>query len=148
MFKFKLEFLLRYRKQKEELAMYELAQRIREAAAKEEELENIRDRSLELNENLKTRATRALPAPIFVMYKEYQGRLKQQYSAVEKQLARAEEKIEIQREALVQASVQRKIIEKYREKMKAAYDKAEAIKEQQSLEELATIARSRKTNEA
>ena len=64
MFRFKLDFLLRYRRQKEEEAMYELARRIRETNDIRANLEGLKMRSGELAADVLKRAAAPIPAPV------------------------------------------------------------------------------------
>lgn len=147
MFDFRLEFLLRYRRQKEEMAMYELAQRVREANEVENRLEDIRVRSGELARNVSRRAAQGIPVPILAMYKDYLEDLRQRGQSTVEDLALAEARIEEYRQKLIGTSVDRKAIEKLKEKQKEAYLENEARKEQNSLDEAASLAASRREHE-
>ena len=148
MFHFKLEFLRRYRIQKEELAMYELAQKVREANQIEDELMGIKDRCHELGEEVSRRtADSCLPAPVYCMYKNYQDHLRSVEENTEKRLYKAELCIEEHRVKLVKASVDRKTIDHYKDRQQTEYRQNENIGEQKNLDELATLARSRRERE-
>ncbi|MEW6264158.1 MAG: flagellar export protein FliJ [Thermodesulfobacteriota bacterium] len=143
MFRFRLEFLLRYRRQKEELAMYELAQRVREANQIEGELEDVRRRGRELTEELRERTAQDLPAPVFTLYKDYQEHLRRRELVTERRLTHAESRIEQQRQVLVAASVERKTIERFKERRQKENQALEGRREQNTLDELASLARLR-----
>ncbi|MEW5723189.1 MAG: flagellar export protein FliJ [Thermodesulfobacteriota bacterium] len=147
MFRFKLEFLLRYRRQIEETAMYELAQRIREANEIEAELYDVRERRVELAAQVKGKAALVMPAALFNLYKDHQDYLYRRGKMMEKGLALAERRIEKQRQKLVQTSVDRKTIELYKEKQREAHLEKEARREQNELSELAALVLARKRYE-
>jgi flagellar export protein FliJ len=148
MFHFKLEFLLRYRTQKEEMAMYELAQRVREANQIENELLEIQDRCHELAEEVSSRtADDCVPAPVYCMYKHYLDHLRTRTETTEKRLNKAERRIEEHRVKLVEASVARKTMDLYKDGQLTEYKEKEHLSEQKKLDELATLARSRRARE-
>lgn len=147
MFRFKLEFLLRYRRQKEELAMFELAQRVRQANDIENRLIDIRERDQELVSSIRGLSGSIVPATVFSMYQGFRDHLALEEKRTEHQLQQAEIAMEKQRLQLVAASVQRKIMERFKEKQKSDYDTAHARLEQNNLDELAALAAVRKTHE-
>jgi len=147
MFRFKLDFLLRYRRQKEEEAMYELARRIRETNDIRSNLERLKMRSGELAADVLERAAAPVPAPVYKMYKDYLGYLRRKKENTLASLAQAETEVEEQRRRLIQASVDRKIIDRFKEIQHEAYLEAEARREQNNLDELAALGASRRVNE-
>ena len=147
MFKFRLDFLLRFRRQLEELAKYELAERVRRANLIETRLLELRERSGQLVESMQRKADDPIPAPLFSMYKDYLDQLRREKEAVANELTRAEDQVEKQRQALVQASVERKVIDRLKERQKQAYMENEARQQQGILDELAALARSRRIHE-
>ena len=147
MFRFKLEFLLRFRRQKEEMAMYELAQRIRVANQIETELTDIREDASRIAETVKAQAGQTVAAPVFAMYKNYQDHLRKSTKVAEHRLVKAEKRIEEQRQKLVTASVDRKVIEKFRDRQKETHTAETARKAQNDMDELSSLARRRRENE-
>ena len=147
MFRFKLNFLLRFRRQKEEMAMYELAQRIRVANQIETELTDIREQSGRIAETVSAQCGQTVNASVLVMYKNYQDHLRQSHKVAEHRLMKAEERIEAQRGKLVTASVDRKVIEKFRDRQKENHDAESARKSQIEMDELTSLARRRRDDE-
>ncbi|MBF0528577.1 MAG: flagellar export protein FliJ [Deltaproteobacteria bacterium] len=148
MFRFKLEFLLRYRRQKEELAMFELAERVRKANEIENYILDLQERAEELVASVRGLDGNIIPSSKFTMYSEHREYLREEEKRTRHYLLQAEAAVEQQRQKLVEISVQRKIIERYKEKQKADYDKTAAGLEQKNLDELAALAAVRKTHEA
>lgn len=146
-FRFKLDFLLRFRRQREEMAMYELAKRIREAGAIQAELDNLRDRSGELASAIRDQSDDLIPVPVFWLYKSYLDDLRRRTVTTENALDRAEMRVEQQRQKLVAASVDRKVIEKYKDIKKESFLADQTRQEQNNLDELAVISASRKPHE-
>ena len=147
MFRFKLEFLLRYRRQQEETAMHELAKCIRKTNQVEAELCNLRERSEELVSELNRCAASGMPAALFQMYCSFMDHLGRSSRAAERRLDRMEAQVEDHRHKLVEASVERKMIERFKERQHEAHVREESRLEQISLDELSTISQSRKRHE-
>ncbi len=145
-FSFRLDFLLRYRRQKEEMAMLELAQKVRLAEQFKNELNRIRLRSDELADDVREKSAAPIPAPVFNLYQSYLDALRQRNLDTEYKLGKAETEVAKKREKLVEASVDRKMIERF-EEMERDKHKAEGAREEQNnLDELAAIAVARKVN--
>jgi flagellar FliJ protein len=144
MFRFKLEFLLRYRRQKEETAMMELARRVRMANEIENEIQDIEERKEQLAASVSSMTGTCVPGPVFLMYADCRQALTRSGREAARKLTRAEAQIEQQRQNLVKCSVDRKVIDKYKERLKQHHLKEEGLKEQKNLDELAALARSRR----
>lgn len=144
MFRFKLDFLLRYRQQKEETAMLELARRVRVANKIENEIQDIEERKSQLSSSVQSMAGTTIPAASFLMYADCRNSLTLRSREATRRLTRAETQIEEQRRQLVKCSVDRKIIDKYKERLKENHSREEGLKEQKNLDELAALTRSRR----
>ena len=147
MFRFNLEFLLRFRRQKEEGAMNELAKTVREANQIENELTTARNRAREIAAQVSEMSGAELSAPVYVMFKEYQDQLRKNVETGEFKMSKAEEKVEKKRLELVEKSVERKIIEEFKDRKKKAYLEKIGKLEQKNLDELASLARARRERE-
>lgn len=147
MYKFNLEFLLQYRRQKEEAEMYELANRVRRVNQIESELEDIKVRAAELKESAKKKGRTEISGPILELYSAYIQQLRILRSSTKQVLAEAESKVEDQRQNLTRVAVDRKIVDRLKEIMKKAYLTEEARKELKMLDEAAVIKAGRKQNE-
>ena len=146
-FRFKLEFLLRYRRQKEEMAMLELAKHTREAGQVRQEIEEYRTRTRTVSETLSQKAREPIPAAEFSLYKDYQGYLVKKSRMAEARLEQVNRRVREQREKLIEAGVQRKIMETHKQNQKETHDLAEALQEQKVLDELTILARLRGKDE-
>jgi flagellar FliJ protein len=147
MFRFKLEFLLRYRQQKEEMAMLKLAQCVREANRFENELEDIKDRKIEIDAEVRNQTVAPISATVYNMYMDYKEHLRECGHDAACRLAEAEVQVEEQRQKLVNASVDRKVMERYKEKEKETFAEEEQRKEQDVLDELSSISYSRRDHD-
>ncbi|MFH1091483.1 MAG: flagellar export protein FliJ, partial [Pseudomonadota bacterium] len=100
-----------------------------------------------LIEAMRRKADEPIPAPLFSLYKDYLDQLRREREAAAYELTRAEGRVEKQRQALVQASVERKVIERLKERQKQVHTELEAHKQQNISDELAALARSRRIRE-
>lgn len=142
-----MEFLLRYRKQKEETAMFELAQKVRQANQLDAEIMELDEKAVGVDEAVRQTVGTSVPATIFMMYKDHQEHLRRQAVEARKRLVQAEKQMEKQRQVLVEKSKERKTVEVYKEKLKTVYHREELIRENKNLDELAMLARLRRDQE-
>lgn len=121
--------------------MMTLAQKVRDANEIENEIDGIDERSQYLAEALTGIIGKTLPAQMFNMYTGHRGHLRTRRLTAESRLAKAEKKIEEQRQVLVKAGIDRKTMEIMKEHQKDDHMKAEAVKEQNEQDELAAMAK-------
>jgi len=147
-FKFRMEFLIKARRRREEEAMARLAQRrasIRELEGEKAELEakKLRLRG-ELEEKIKSGR---IDISTLKLYKEYDFKLTKDIKRLDEflRLSRREEAKE--QAALTKASIDRKIMEKLKEKKKTEYLEEQARLAQNHLEEMASLAKARRDRE-
>ncbi|MBW2623241.1 MAG: flagellar export protein FliJ [Deltaproteobacteria bacterium] len=147
MFRFRLDFLLRYRRQLEEAEMYELANKVRGAAQIRNELETARARAGELVDSARQRTSDKVTAPVLALYSNYLHELRKSDLAGQGRLALAEREVETQREALTQASIKRKAIEKLEEFEKKSFIETNLKREHKVLDEMASLKFTRKNDD-
>jgi len=148
MFRFPLESLLRYRRQKEDAEMYELSNRIRSMRATQADLEMIKKRIAHLTIAAQEQISAAVTAPVIALYSAYLHQLRQLGIEAQDKLKQAQAEIERQREKLIKASVDRKIMERFKEIQHQAYNEAEAKKDQKAIDEINTLKAGRKNEES
>ncbi len=145
MFRFPLEPLLRYRRQKEDTEKYELANRVRSMQAIQNNLEMIEKKAANITVAAKKQMTSpGVTMPIIAWYSNYLDQLRRLRAATRDKLAQAETETESQRKKLIKASVDRKIIERFKEIKRQAYYDDEAKKEQKTIDEINTLRAGRK----
>ena len=148
-FKFKLDFLIKLRRRKEEEAMARLAKRLASIRDLEEEIAVVTERKANLRGELeeKIRAS-TITIPLLILYKEYDFKLGKDLARLEEflRLSRREEAKE--RAALTKASIDLKIMEKLKEKRKDEFVADQMYIEQNALEEMAALAKAHRDREA
>lgn len=147
-FKFKLDFLIKLRHRKEEEAMGKLARRLASIKELEKEISQLSEKKNhlvgELAEKIKAGE---ITIPLLTMYKDFDHKLAKDLARLNEflRLSRREEIKE--RAALTKASVDRKVMEKLKEKKKEEFVAAEMYLAQNNLEEMAALAKARRDRE-
>ena len=144
-FKFRMDFLIQLRRRKEEEAMARLAQRLASIRELERELAEVGEYKAQLAAELEEKIRAGeISIPLLTLYKDYDHKLNHDIARLEEflRLSRREEAKE--RAALTKASVDRKIMEKLKEKKKAEFAAEEMYQAQNNLEEMASLAKARR----
>jgi len=127
--------------------MLELAGRIREAGIIRSELESLIARSRELASEVRDRSAEPIPAPVLILYRDYLDHLRLARKDAQGGLDHAEALVVEKRRKLVEASIQRRIIDRYKEIQYEKYLETENRREQKSLDELAALKAKWRANE-
>lgn len=147
MFRFRLDFLLRYRRQLEETEMYELANKVRAANQIQTDLAEVRTRAKELADSVRQRTSVKVTAPVLALYSNYLHELRKRNLAGQSNLARAEKEVDRQRETLTEAAIKRKSIERLEELERRAFIETDLKKEQKVFDELTSLKSAREKDE-
>ena len=143
-FRFPLDFLITLRTRREEEARLRLAQRLASIQELLEEIEAAQTLRARLTAELsdKIKAGR-LEVALLKLYRDYDQKQARELKRLNEflRLSRREEAKE--RAALIKASVDRKIMEKLKEKKEAEFLAAQAVREQNEMEEMAALVRAR-----
>jgi flagellar export protein FliJ len=143
-YKFRMEFMIGLRRRREEAAAAKLAKRLASIRELERIIAALEGELAGIGREVADRGLRGeLNGPLLSMYSSHQERLRKEIKRNAELLAlsRAEEAKE--RLALKKAMIDRKIIEKAKERGQAAWREETARAEQNGLEELAAIAKER-----
>lgn len=136
---FKLDAVIKFRKQLEDTAR----QNLFTALEKETEAQAIRTRHQQDRDHLYLRLQQekeqGTTAPRLIMLENRIALVKEQVSAADQGVQKAEREVESKRKALLKASQDRKVIEKMKEKQNNAYQEHLNKKELAMLDELAVL---------
>ena len=139
-FRFRMETILALRKQREELLQRQLADSQRALAAEEQRLQLIDEA---LKSQTKSFAELQMPGPLDMgrirLESVRLAALESELSAQAGRVEREQKRVAEDREALLQASREKKALEKLRETLMLSFLHETARKEQKSLEEAATV---------
>lgn len=147
MFRFRLDFLLRYRRQLEETEMYELANKVRAANQIQTDLAAVRTRANELADSVRQRTSVKVTAPVLALYSNYLHELRKRDLAGQSNLAKAEKEVDRQRETLTETSIKRKSIERLEELERRAFSETDLKREQKVFDELTSLKSAREKDE-
>ena len=131
-FRFRLEGVLRFREERERAVRVEVARREEERRRALEDLGAAEDR---LRQSWETGWRDAAEAAHLILYRDFLRRLRTER---EEALAEAAERLGAARERLLAARRERLVLERLRERHRAAYLAEEAAREAKLLDELGT----------
>ena len=144
-FKFKMDFLIKIRQRKEEEALARLAKRLASIRELEKDIVQLNETKArlvaELDEKIKAGE---ITIPLLIMYKDYDHKMIRDITRAEEFLYLSRKEEAKERAALTKASIDRKIIEKLKEKKKAEFVADQMYLEQNNLEEMAALAKARR----
>lgn len=131
-FRFRLERVLRFREEREQAARVEVARREEE---RRRALEELGAAETLLRQSWETGWRDAAEAAHLILYRDFLRRLRSEREEV---LAAAAERLGAARERLLAARRERLVLERLRERHRAAYLAEEAAQERKVLDELGT----------
>jgi len=144
-FKFRLDFMIKIRQRKEEEAMSRLARRLASIRELEEEIAELTARKAELAADLDEKIkTGQVTIGLLQLYKEYERKLSGDIARDREFLFLSRREEAKERAALTKAAVDRKVMEKLKEKKKAEFEAERMYIEQNNMEEMASLARARR----
>jgi flagellar FliJ protein len=115
-FVFKLQALLNWKKNLEELSQMRLADRLKYLQTQEEEIQNLRNQRSAYAEEMNERSLRGLKAGEYLTYQQYFEESYKDLILKEEKKKHTIREIEMEREKLIAFTKQRKILEKLKEK--------------------------------
>lgn len=144
-FKFRMDFLIQARQRKEEEAMARLAQRLASISELERDISGQEQYKARLKEELAEKIQNGeVSIPLLSLYREYDHKLSRDISRLHEFLFLSRREEAKERVALIRASVDRKVMEKLKEKKKAEFVAEQMHLEQNNLEEMAALAKARR----
>jgi flagellar FliJ protein len=115
-FVFKLQALLNWKKNLEELAQIRLADKLKSFRTQEEEIQNLRNQRSAYAQEINERSLRGLKAGEYLTYQQYFEESYKDLILREEKKKHTIREIEIEREKLMAFTKQRKILEKLKER--------------------------------
>jgi flagellar export protein FliJ len=147
-FKFRLEFMISLRRRKEEEAASRLAKRLASIRELEGKIDSLHSDLANIAAELTQKGQQgSLNGPLLMLYSSHQERVRQEIKKSLELLALSQREEAKERLALKKAVTERQIIEKIKDNQKLAWQEDLAKIEQNSIEELASLAKSRRQRE-
>jgi len=120
-FPFSLQPLLDWKRNLEEVAQIRLTAKMTLVKAQEEEIEKLTLKRLAHEEELRNKISRGIPAPEYVLYKQFAEESRTELKTREHKKKEMIREIERDREKLVQLSKEKRILERLKEKKKKVF---------------------------
>ena len=141
---FALGAVLRYRRQLEDAARRELHQALQAEARLRTALRHAQAELAELYAGLERDQARGTTADQLLLYEHRIDLVREQEQRRQRDVARQQEQVAQQRQLLIKASTDRKVLEKLREQQDAAYRRHLERKETEMLDEIAVLSHERR----
>ena len=120
-FPFSLQPLLDWKRNLEEVAQIRLTAKMTLLKTQEEEIEKLTLKRLAHEEELRNKISRGIPAPEYVLYKQFAEESRTELKTREHKKKEMIREIERDRERLVHLSKEKKILERLKEKKKKVF---------------------------
>ena len=115
-FVFKLQALLNWKKNLQELAQMRVADKVQDLRTQEEEIQNLRNRRFAYAQEINERSLKGLKAGEYLTYQLYFEESRKDLMLKEEKKKHTIRELEMEREKLIAFTKQRKILEKLKEK--------------------------------
>jgi flagellar FliJ protein len=138
---FKLQVVLEHRQRLEDQARQHLAQALQDEKKVRDEIAHCRQRSEEVGQEYAQRQEQGMHAHEFMLYENQLHHQRERLERLEGQLRQAEQHVMACRRALGEASKEKKLLEKVKEKQQLAELKKEQRREMAEIDEVAILHR-------
>ncbi len=147
-FSFKLQPVLKYRQYLEHLAQLEVAESAMELKRSQDKIEDLRRFYTQTMNTLDAEASKGISASEFKSYKDYLDSVENAIELETLESQKLKKLLVEKQKKLTQKSIQRKVIERLKEKRKNEYMADFRKDEQTSMDEMASLKKAREINNA
>lgn len=145
-FQFRLQSLLKYKRHLEELAKQEIAQTVADILACEHRITGLQSDKISTTEQLESLAEKGMAAGHFNRYKQFITALDQSIVVEHNKKTELEKILDEKRNTLKQRTIDKKSLERLREKQAREYTHEMLQEQQKSLDEIASLKTAREVN--
>lgn len=138
-FRFRLESLLKYKRHLEQVAKQETAQAVADVLACEQRMTELQNQRISATEQLDALVEKGMGAGRFNRYRQFITAMDQTILFERNRKTELEKILDEKREALKQRTIDKKSLERLREKQKREYTHEMLREEQKSLDEIASL---------
>ncbi len=135
-YKFKLQSVLNYRQILEGQAQQQLAASLQQRLELQQQQVRVEERLEQTDRELRVKQQKGMDIAEMTLFEDQISHCQRQLELLRKQLHRLEKTIDEQRQELLQASMERQVMEKLRDKQKDEYLREEGRKERELLDEI------------
>ncbi|MBF0210856.1 MAG: flagellar export protein FliJ [Desulfamplus sp.] len=146
-FDFKLQPVLKYREHLENLAKQEYVQAFMDVKAAEDAIEFMQ-RSFELMaKNIEDETQKGIPAQLFRQYNDYLDSLENDIALKRKEHEQLQKILAVKQQSLTKKSVDKKVLERLKEKKKVQYVEEFIAEEQNRADDMTSLKKAREASE-
>ncbi len=145
-FIFKLRSVLKYRKHLENLAQQEATQALMDVSECKEKIKIIIQSQQVLGDRIEEETFKGISAILFRQYNDYMESLENDITLKEQELLTLEKLLAVKQQALTKKSVERKVIERLREKKRAEYIEDMLAEEQKISDDISSLKKAREAS--
>ncbi len=135
-YKFKLQSVLNYRQILEDQAQQQLSSSLQQRLELRQQMTRVAERLMQTDRELKLKQQKGMDIADLTLFEDQISHCQRQLDLLRKQQLRLERTIDEQRQELLQASMERQVMEKLRDKQKDEYLREEGRKERELLDEI------------
>lgn len=145
-FVFKLKSVLNYREHLENLARQEVMKVLTDMDECRKRMERMRQARQMLAVQVEKETVKGISAILFRQYNDYMDSLERDISLMEQDLAQLQKVLAVKQQFLTKRSVDRKVIERLRDRKRAEYLQEVMSEEQKSADEISSLKKAREVS--
>ncbi len=142
-FVFKLQSVLKYRKHLENLVRQELMKVLMDVTNCEKRIKEMRQAQQALADRVERKTVKGIPAMLFRQYNDYMDSIKDDIALKMQEHQQLKQLLAVKQQLLTKKSVDRKVIERLREKKRAEYLEEMMAEEQKIADEVSSLKKAR-----
>lgn len=145
-FQFRLQSLLKYKRHLEQVAKQTMAQAVADVLACEQHIEGLQNDRITATDQLDALVEKGMGAGQFNRYRQFITAIDQMIMLERTRKSELEKILDDKREALKQRTIEKKALERLREKQTREYTHKMLREEQKNLDEIASLRTAREVN--
>lgn len=145
-FKFRLQGLLKYKGHLEQIAKQDMAQAVADVLACEQRITRLQEEKISAADQLETLVEKGMAAGQFNRYRQFITSLDQMIMVERNRKIELEKILEAKRDILKQRTIEKKSLERLKEKQTREYTHEMLKEEQKELDEIASLKTAREVN--
>jgi len=142
-FEFKLQALLNFRKHLERMAQQDMAKTVMEVADCEQQIDSLQVTHVQSAQRVELLVEKGISAKEFKQHYDYMGSLTRMIAEEKQRKIQLKKSLEKKRLALKKTSIDKKAMERLREKQAKEYNQELLVAEQKELDEISSLKKAR-----
>lgn len=146
-FNFKLQSVLKYREHLENLAKQEYVQALMNVKDAEKQIKIMEEALQVMANDIEQETRKGIPAPLFRQYNDYLESLENDIALKHKEYEQLEKILAVKQQLLTKKSIERKVIERLKEKKRGEYVEEFIAEEQKRADDMTSLKTAREASE-